>query len=306
MPIISFDTGQLYHYYEDMTGWHAYSAEDIRKSYEKISDHKRLRKIIRKYSLNTVDVRDAALAGMDLSRVKTVLDLGCGYGFFTEKLAGLLRDDVTITGMDLLESNRSSFLETIASMGYRGVFIAGKSDLLKEIEPCTYDLIIASYSLYFFPHLVDEIARVLCNDGVFLAVTHSRFTLKEVLPFIPACMRHFCAEPPGEIAILRLFSAFSLENGSFLLTPHFERVEKIVFRNELLFAKDAMSEFLQYLNGKEYLFMKDVLELNPANRENVKRCFYRKIHEYAQQRENGVTITKDDGIFRCYKKVRNG
>ena len=166
-----------------------------------------------------------------------------------------------------------------------------------------YDLIIASYSLYFFPHLVSEIARVLCNGGLFLAVTHSRFTLREVLPFIPACMKDFHVEPLGEIAILRLFSAFSLENGSTLLEPHFEKVERIAFRNELLFEKDDMEGFFQYLNGKEYLFMKDVWELDPEKRENVKKCFYRKIHEYTLQRQNGVTITKDDGIFRCYKKT---
>jgi len=299
---ISFDTGGLYYYYYHMARCYSYSAEDIRKSYEKISEHKRLRSIILKYSINPGDVRDTALAGLDLSRVRTVLDLGCGYGFFTEKLVGLLRDDVIITGIDLLESNRGAFLDTVASMGYRGAFIVGNSELLKRMSPCMYDLVIASYSLYFFPHLAGEIARVLRNGGMFLAVTHSRFTLREVLPFIPACMKHFHLEPPGEIAILRLFSSFSLENGAALLEPHFEKVERITFLNELLFERDDMEEFLQYLNGKEYLFMKDVWALDPENRENVKKCFYRKIHDYALQRENGVTITKDDGIFRCYKK----
>ena len=67
-----------------------YSADDIAKTYEKVHDHKLTKNIISTYSTNRIDVRELALSNLDISNAEKVLDLGCGYGLFEEKLKGRL------------------------------------------------------------------------------------------------------------------------------------------------------------------------------------------------------------------------
>ena len=132
-----------------------FSYEDIRKTYEEVVWHRRCKDIIQGYALNTKDIRDVALEGADLSHVHRVLDLGCGYGFFTERLTGRLGSQAHITGIDVIEkNNRDSFLHAVDHMGYTGTFIQGSADLIRDMADSGFDLVITSYSLYFFPHLI--------------------------------------------------------------------------------------------------------------------------------------------------------
>ena len=43
--------------------------------------HESISEIIRRHSSNRVDVRLAALEGIDFNRAHRLLDLGCGFGF---------------------------------------------------------------------------------------------------------------------------------------------------------------------------------------------------------------------------------
>lgn len=277
-----------------------YTSDDIEHSYRRIGEHRRSRHIILRHSYNPADVRSVALEGLPLKRMRTVLDLGCGYGYFTEHLGGLLAADPHIVGIDLVESNREAFLETLDSIGCRGEFHAGNSESIKDMESARFDLVIASYSLYFFPHLIGEIARIAKPGGIFVAITHSRHSLKEIMKFIPDCMERAGIERPDEMALNRLFDAFSLENGGSLLRPHFKQVEMLPFPNYLTFSPAEIDSFIEYLRGKEFLIMKDVLDRFPGKIDEVRDCFYKKIHEKSLQ-DSGIRVTKDDGIFRCYR-----
>jgi ADP-ribose pyrophosphatase YjhB (NUDIX family)/SAM-dependent methyltransferase len=287
---------------------HPYSIEDIKKTYESVQNHLRTKHIILNYSQNNEDIREIAVKGLDLSGVKRVLDLGCGYGFFTEKLEGLLDEGVHITGVDLIdEGNRESFLNTIFSMGHRGEFIAESANLIKNMEDSSFDLIIASYSLYFFPHLIGEIARILDRNGIFIAVTHTEFSLKEIIPFIPHCMNDLGLAPPDETLISRLFRTFSMENGEEQLEPCFEEIERIVFKNSLTFPSENVNDCIEYLEQKKHLLFKEMADNYPDRMEDFVSSFQRNIHEYARKKKR-IVITKDDVIFRCFKPrdSRNG
>ena len=132
-----------------------YSPEDIRSTYEIIREHKLTRSIIQRYAANSLDIREVALRTLDLSRVMTVLDVGCGYGFFIEKLGGRLHKDAMILGIDAVDrENRAAFLETVEELGYRGEFIHARADCIGEMSDSCFDLVIASYSLYYFPHII--------------------------------------------------------------------------------------------------------------------------------------------------------
>jgi len=283
-----------------------YSREDIRNTYEPVKDHISTRNIILEYARNTKDIRDVALEGLTLSGAKRVLDLGCSYGFFTEKLKGRLPDGATIVGLDMVDKeNRDIFLKTVDTIGYQGEFIHARAEIIRDMKDESFDLIIASYSLYFFPHLIDEIARVLSPDGTFITVTHSRDSLKEVTRYVPRCMERLGLEPPSEIAIDRLLSSFCLENGEARLKPHFMKVEQIIYPNDLLFPLDRVLECISYLDKKKYLIMKDVSENYPQKLEDMITYFNAMVFDHARL-HGEVIITKDDAVFRCFNPGRRG
>jgi SAM-dependent methyltransferase len=278
-----------------------YSIEDIRKAYDAVQNHVRARQLITCYSVNREDIRDRALSGLDMTGVESVLDLGCAYGFFAEKLAGRLQEGASIEGIDLIDkTNRELFLNAVDLMGYRGRFTVGSADLIKNMAGNSFDLVAASYSLYFFPHLIGEIARILRPNGVFITITHSEFSLQEVIRFIPRCIRSIGLEALGEPAIRKLLQVFSLENGEKWLKGHFGKIEKIVFKNALSFPLDNEDDCIDYLEKKKNLLFKEIFETAPQRVEEVLSSFYHDIRESARERGT-VVITKDDCVFRCFE-----
>ena len=121
---------------------HLYSTEDIKKTYESIQNHIRTKHIILNYSRNAGDIRKIALEGLDLSRVKRVLDLGCGYGFFTESLKGLLKNDpknhrlyTEIADCYMSLGDKSSAFETLVQfqrLGIRNSYVSKYIERLKK------------------------------------------------------------------------------------------------------------------------------------------------------------------------------
>lgn len=278
-----------------------YSIEDIRKTYEPLQNHMWTRQLISRYSVNREDIRDRALSGLDLSGVESVLDLGCGYGFFTEKLAGRLKECTFIEGIDLIDrDSRELFLKTVDSMGYSGQFTAGSADIIKDMASDSFGLVAASYSLYFFPHLIGEIARILKPDGVFIAITHSEFSFREIIHLISRCIQSIGLEAPDEPAIGRFLRAFSLENGEKWLKERFGRIEKIVFENALSFPRDKIDDCIDYLEKKKSLLFKEISDMDPQRVEEALSRFYHDIRDSARK-EGTLVITKDDGIFRCFE-----
>lgn len=283
-----------------------YSRQDIRKTYELIQEHMRAKAIIREHALNRRDIREVALEGLDLSGVRRVLDLGCGYGFFTEKLQGRLHQGAHILGIDLVDrENRRVFLQTVKDIGYEGEFVRSRADIIRSMDESSFDMAIASYSLYFFPHLVGAIARVLSPEGVFVAVTHSKYSLREVTSFVPRCMERMGIVPPGEIMINRLFRAFSLEEGEEMLSPFFGRVERVIYENDLLFPLDRIGECIDYLDKKKHLIFKEVMENHPQKVGDMVSYFNDMVFAYAKE-HGRIVLTKDDAVFRCFRPRRRG
>lgn len=277
-----------------------YSTDDIRNTYRVLRDHVHTRDIIRGHAMNPRDIREVALENLDLSRVKRVLDLGCGYGFFTEGLKGRLHAEARIFGIDAVDAeNREIFLKTVERIGYQGEFIHSRADFLREMDEGCFDLVTASYSLYFFPHIIEEIARVLKPEGLFITVTHSRESLKEVTRYIPRCLEKIGIDQVGEIAFNLLLQSFSLENGEEKLKPFFGKVERIVYENDLLFSLQNIQECFDYLEKKRFLIFKDVSDKCPQKMKDMLSELNMMIREHA--RLNGkIAVTKDDAVFRCF------
>lgn len=283
-----------------------FSHEDIRKTYEELTWHRRSKDIIQEYALNLRDIRDVALEKVDLHASTDVLDLGCGYGFFTERLAGRIKPGARVVGIDVIDhSNRQTYLDTVTLMGYRASFIQGSADIIRDMPDVCYDLVIASYSLYFFPHLIPEIARVLRSGGIFIAVTHSKYSLKELTSFVPFSMRAAGIDAPDELRINRLFSAFSLEDGGSQLEPFFHDVQRDLYENSLIFPLDRFEACIDYLDTKKHLLLKEVTDMHPGKFDVVLALMVKALFDHARA-HGKVLVTKDDGIFRCRQPVHGG
>jgi SAM-dependent methyltransferase len=247
-----------------------------------------------------LDIRDVALEGLPVGNSKRILELGCGYGFFIEKLKGLLHDSAVIIGIDMVENNREPFLHSVASIQYKGEFITGSADIIKEMPKASFDIIITSYSLYFFPYLIPEISRILAHDGVFIAITHSKDTLREAIQFIASCMQKFGIDKKDKSIINKLFLEFSGEDGKEQLDKYFSRVEKLDFKNSMIFPNDHIDDLLFYIEKKKNLIYKEVLDLMPEKLNDVRRCVESRIIASAKK-HGSVTLNKDDTVFRCYQ-----
>jgi SAM-dependent methyltransferase len=279
-----------------------YSLEDIAETYEKVHDHKFTKNIISKYSTNRCDVREIALSDIDLSWVNTVLDLGCGYGLFEEKLKGRLAHNASIAGIDIVDANEVPFLKIVKDCGYSGIFISDGADVIRTIKSRTYDLIIASYSLYFFPHLIKDIARILKSNGIFITITHSRDSLKEITDLIPYSMEHKGITAPCEFTINKLLNAFCLEDGYQQLKPYFEKVEMLPYENAMLFSPDDIPDCIEYVAKKRPLLFKDIIDSHPQKIKDIEDHFYKRLLEQTVSK-GLLSVTKDDAIFRGFNPL---
>lgn len=276
-----------------------YTDKDIEDTYNNIQDMLLTKYIIKSYSTNNCDIRDLAVGGIDLSSVENVLELGSGYGFFIEKLKGKLSRDADICGIDLVEQNRDLYLNTVASIGYRGRFINSNADIIKTIEPCSFDLVISCYSIYFFPHLIPDILNVMKKGGRLIIVTHSKYSLNEAIAIIPLCNADFCTGD-DEPMISRLFSTFSLENGRELLKPFFDNIDILEYKNKMIFQPDAVDDCIYYLIKKKNLIYKDIRHYGIDRDISIEEAIAENVKKYMDQNRT-LSLTKDDAVFRCLK-----
>jgi SAM-dependent methyltransferase len=282
-----------------------YSVRDIRKTYDNVHDLLVTRHIIKSYSTNRRDIRDIALKHVDLSFVRSVLDLGSGYGFFIEKLKGLLDPRARITGIDLVDNYGHAYLDTVASIRYQGSFLKGSVDLTRGMEAGSFDLILSSYSLYFFPYIVPEVARLLSPVGIFIAITHSEHSLEEAIFFVRRCMERLGIAVPERTALCRLFAAFSVENGLELLGPWFGHVERIAYKNSMLFRAEHLEDCIYYLEKKRALIYKEIMDLHPDRVIDMEKCISANVFDRAK-RDGSIAFNKDDGVFICTGGVPAG
>ena len=246
--------------------------------------HESISDIIRRHSTSRTDVRRAAFEGIDLSRAHRLLDLGCGFGFMARALAGKVPAGATIVGVDAHPGNRPAFIASAAAGGCRGSYLCRTLVSHLDFPPRTFDLAIASYSLYFFPAIIPDIARVLAPGGALVAVTHSESDFSTLLGALGV--------PLERSALRALIRGFSAENGARLLRPHFVRVELHPYPNRLTFRAGDMAEFLTLVRFK-------APQLAPAGGPHPDPAEVEERARDVLRYTGSLEIEKDDAIFHC-------
>lgn len=96
---------------------------------------------------------------VDVGRRRSVLDLGCGYGAVTEELVRRAGGRVVAFDMDRAAVSQAP-----------GERIQGTAERLPFVRH-SFDLVFSQFSLLWMPRAaVDEVVRVLTNDGVLVAL----------------------------------------------------------------------------------------------------------------------------------------
>lgn len=266
----------------------------IQKVFDDIRAHQRIAELIQRFSTNKHDIRRTALEGLDLKECRQILDLGCAFGSFTEKLKDRVSHEAVATGVDLIKTYEPLFLAACRRAGIHGKFFSTGASVLRTFADRSFDLILCSYALYFFPEVIPEIARLLHKKGIFIVITHHRQTAGELIELIKRILDTIGLFHEKELPLEIITGRFSSENGEALLQPWFGRIEAIDFPNKLLFSRRDIEYFLEYCRFKSPLFFTDT----GLNMEAVVPVVSEHIRRTTAERQD-ITISKDDRIFIC-------
>jgi len=268
----------------------------VAKVFIDVRAHKFSADSIKRHSTNQNDIREVALKGLNLTWCKNILELGCGLGFFTKALKGKVHPAAVVTGVDIIREAEPFFLEACEKAGIKGKFCSKEASVIKDLKDNSFDLIISSYSLYFFPEIVPDVSRVLHEKGFFIATVHNKHNMGELIGFAKEILTSNGMLKQDEKLPIEMFvNSFSSERGYKLLPPWFENIRATKFSNTLVFEPIDMYALLEYFRFKlPFLFSS-----TPAKLEAVFDLFEIQLQKFYSSPSKNFTISKDDTIFIC-------
>lgn len=203
-----------------------------------------------KYAVPRVDFVSWALSSVRWQGHESVLDVGCGYGQFYDKLMARIPDG-SYYGVDL----HAGTLTTHPAE--RSRLAVGDAAQLPYASG-GFDVVMANHMLY---HVADiegalgEIRRVLKPNGVLMATTHSVQTMPELRSLLRRAVIILTQQPPSAVRMpLTASDLFGLENGTRMLSRHFYAVARSELPTTMIFT--TAEPLMQYVSA-----MRDMLEL---------------------------------------------
>ena len=261
-----------------------------------VDAHRRIAALIKRHSTNPGDIRAIALDQLDLSHTQTALELGCGFGSFAEALKGRMPSDALLTGLDIIPAYQEPFLEACRRSGIRGRFSASGVSQIEAYADSACDLILCSFALYFFPQIIPQVSRILNPEGAFIAITHDRHNMGELIELIKGFLRSNGLLEDERLPIEQIVGRFCAEDGAALLEPWFGRIKIIDYGNTLIFRPEDIRHLMEYFRFKGSFFL--------AGTEHETEVITRRIAQELEQSplsKQGLTLSKNDRIFVCSK-----
>lgn len=226
---------------------------------------------------------------LELSKVKRVLEVGCGNGELWQQAPSELLSGKEIYLTDISQGMVEDAAGNLERAGKTGFYYEVADCQKLSYENQSFDRVIANHVLFYVKDIheaLQEIARVLTKKGVFICSAYGRNHMKEITSLV----KEF--DPRINLSEVDLYELFGLENGKTMLEEHFDSVEQVMYDDYLLV--DEAEPLLDYIlschgNQSEMLSQRQL---------EFKRFLQKKIKE-----QGGIRITKMAGIFRCSKKV---
>jgi ubiquinone/menaquinone biosynthesis C-methylase UbiE len=139
----------------------------------------------KKQSEGNIKKLDLALEYIDMRKIKTVLELGCGIGFVSQYLAETY--NLTVYGTDYDKEQIQIAKKLQPKIDRLSFQIEDAANL--SFEDSSVDLVLAQNVFHHIPNWEDaikEIARVLCSGGYFvwLDLTFPRIVKNIFFPFV--------------------------------------------------------------------------------------------------------------------------
>jgi SAM-dependent methyltransferase len=273
----------------------------IEKVFRDVHEHQRVADLIQRFSTNKGNVQKIALDGLDLANCRQIIDLGCAFGSFTEKLKGRVHPGATATGVDIIAAYEPLYLAACRRAAIQGWFFSEGAPILKNYPDRSFDLALCSYALYFFPEIIPEIMRLLRPDGFFAVITHHRRNTVELIDMTKRILETSGLLQEKKLPLEIITDRFSSDNGESLLKPWFGRISVIDFSNALVFSGEDSEYLLEYFRFKSPLYLADT----GLDAQALLPMILGELHQVSSAGK-GMTISKDDRVFICSRPRHGG
>ncbi|RLD79445.1 MAG: hypothetical protein DRJ15_09395 [Bacteroidetes bacterium] len=256
--------------------------------------HRNIADIISRHLRDGENIRGYALNGIDLSGAKSILDLGCGFGFFTEALKDRVHSDARITGLDRFPEYEWFYFQSCEKAGIRADFLSNGIHVIEKMEDRSFDLILCSYALYFFPEVIAQISRILKDDGVFIVITHAIPHMAEFTSYVRSVLKRHGLIITIDLPYESLISRFSNANGYQLLQSDFSNVKVKKYTGHLEFGIGDQDALVSYFNFKHHFFIPEIIDPDDELHNKVISSIKNDLND-----SQLIRITKNDVIFVC-------
>ena len=266
----------------------------LAKVFQDADKHRKIAGIVAKHLSNKEDIRGQALNGLDLSGSKSILDLGCGFGFFTEALKDRVHPEAKISGVDRYPEYEWFYFQSCEKAGIKADFLSNGIKVIEQMDDHSFDLIICSYALYFFPEAIHHISRILKDDGVFITITHAMPHMQEFTAYVRGILKKNGVIVTIDLPYETLISRFSDKNGAEMLQAYFSKIKVMKYKANLVFGMGDHEDLVSYFNFKQSFFI-------PENIDPDDELHHKVVAGIKQDMEikQGLKITKNDVIFVC-------
>ena len=231
-----------------------------------------------KYSSSEIKFPEWFFGQIDLTRVRDVLDVGCGPGSIWASLPRPVVANLTLCD----QSSGMVAAATAAARGHAAELsgIVGSVQALPFMDS-SFDVVIANYMLYHATDIdqaVGELRRVLRDGGLLVAATNGPAHLTELVEIERAVMPRDTYRDHREI--------FGSVSGREYLERYFASVEWRPLDDELL-CTDAEDVFAY------------IRSMPPGDRATPEQelALRREIDERMRAGNGVLHVTKDTGIF---------
>jgi ubiquinone/menaquinone biosynthesis C-methylase UbiE len=276
-----------------------YPADKLSMVFRNTSGHVESSEIIIAHSTNKEDIREFALHNLKFKNAISIIDLGCGFGFFTQALKGRISRQAVVTGIDCYPQYRESYLSLCRESGFNGRFYDSGIEALSGFQSGSAELILSSFSIYFFPEIMPKVVSLIKNKGTFIIITHYSTHLKELTSLIKEILNDLRVAQPEPLPHDRLIGNFPAEEGIDRLTGYFKKIEKRDYNNELVFNSESASELMKYVNYKKSFFLPETVLKNPKLSREAESMLLNKISKMKEFR-----ITKNDAVYICTHPIK--